>query len=567
MNVLRYLVLPWFFLFILTTAVLVFIESFLPVPFSSINQYAQIALAAGILLCLFANFKILTKVGIWLADSLPRSVRMRPWTWILRALLAIGIAALIYFIGQFQSIPLMWQGMVVPVVFTLALFTTIWCLMSLVLSWSSRVAFSRFTALLFSLPIFATVPITALFLGHMVRNAYNASRADFIPNISASQLTGENKSSEIKLEAAPLARGKSAQSFQALVESGKPCPAEAKEIYAALSSNGPEDNVYWAIKAIKCSEMKSTMGLPKLAKLMTDHPSARVRVAAIRAMPKFGPENVRRLDYLLVKRINEREPLEIIEAVTTVLSHLGESEGKMATNRLKTLLENPRVSSIASKVLVENVKRADLVADYVSNHLASPGAAQINAIQMICSLPPDNRKIAESSIHSIVSSIKTGEESDPAVKALTCLGEAGFEAVRQEVLHPHHLSQAVAAHALAAFDNENNSRSLETTSVCARNEQDENVRLWCSKILGKVGASALPEILDLLKSDKKSLKESGKNALNSFDDAGAKLELLKIRRENSGWMANKNKIQIASAVSQALNKIEAEEQESTSQHE
>jgi hypothetical protein len=51
------------------------------------------------------------------------------------------------------------------------------------------------------------------------------------------------------------------------------------------------------------------------------------------------------------------------------------------------------------------------------------------------------------------------------------------------------------------------------------------------------------------------LKASGNNALNFFDDPVAKSELARVRAENSGWMANQQKLQVAKAVDKALIKI------------
>jgi hypothetical protein len=63
-------------------------------------------------------------------------------------------------------------------------------------------------------------------------------------------------------------------------------------------------------------------------------------------------------------------------------------------------------------------------------------------------------------------------------------------------------------------------------------------------------------ILDLLKSSDPGLKGAGQNALQYFDDATAKNELQKIRSDNSGWMANNKKLQIAKAVGLALAKMQ-----------
>jgi hypothetical protein len=271
-------------------------------------------------------------------------------------------------------------------------------------------------------------------------------------------------------------------------------------------------------------------------------------------MPRFGYEDVRRIGYLLVKRIGEKEPPEVIEAAASVLARLGSDETKWATKRLTALLDNSKTSGIASKVLVHDLKRDDLVAEYVSTHLSEEGSGRERAITMICSLPVASRSVAEPNISHVVASIKTGDDQDPAIAALECLGAAGFQAIRKEVVTPERLEKPLAARALAEISVKDNPEALETANECAR-DRDAEVRSWCSQTLGKIGAPALPKILDLLKSSNRDLKASGNNALNFFDDPVAKKELVRVRAENSGWMANKQKLQVAKAVDKALIKI------------
>jgi hypothetical protein len=279
-------------------------------------------------------------------------------------------------------------------------------------------------------------------------------------------------------------------------------------------------------------------------------------------MPKFGIENVKRIGYLLVKRIGEKENSEVIEAAATVLTRLGEDEKKWAHRRLKALLDSPKASGIAAKVLVEKLKNDELVSEYVSEHLPENGDGRARAISMVCALPEASRKVAEPYIDSIVATIKTGAENDPAIVALGCLGTPGFEAIRHEVTNPQRLERPIAARALAEMDTKDNAQgALETAKDCAK-DKDVVVRRWCSQALGELGAPALPQILDLLRSSSNDLKDAGQNALNFFSDPVAKKELFRVRAENSGWMANQKKLQIAKAVDTALIKIVAEEAQS-----
>jgi HEAT repeat protein len=414
-----------------------------------------------------------------------------------------------------------------------------------------------------SLPVFALVPLTAIFLGKTIVTAYLASR----PELAVAQMEvppHSQKPADVKADAGAKASAgeapldKKAQSFRDLAESGQPCYNESKEIIAALVPNGPEETTYWAIKAMKCSDVSAVVGLPRLAKIMTDHPSPKVRAAAIRGMPRYGYEKVHQISYLIVKRIAEKESPEVVEAAASVLSKLGEDERKWARNRLKALLDSPRASAAAAKVLVEDLKQEDLVTEYVSEHLKGSEQDRNRAISMICVLPKASRSVAEPHIDQVVASIKTGAKDDPAMVALDCMGRPGFQAIRQEVVQPQRLDRPVAARALAEMNVKSTpEEALETAQRCVRDE-NEQVRKWCSQSLGKIGAPALPKILDLLKSNESEMKEAGKNALNFFDDPNAQRELEKVRAENSGWMANKRKLQVAEAVNTALIKIMAE---------
>jgi hypothetical protein len=573
MNVLRALVLPWLLFFILVIAAIVsdgmnfhFLQQY--------PQYTWYAFWVAVAACFYANFATLSKAGIWIAHSLPSSLKNSPSGWIIRAVTVSLVAFGFYMAGQTPWAPVVWHAVVVPGVFAICLFIVVRRLMGPVLVWCSRVAFSRFSAFILSIPIFALVPITAIFLGNMIFNAYQASRPDFVmvpqnaPVVTAAgvEATPPNKALENKLEAKSEVKAKDKQAieFQEAIQSGKDCSELSKEIQAALTPNGAEDVVYWAVRASKCAEMKSVVGLPKLAKIMTDHSNAVVRAAAIRAMLKFPHEEVKRIGYLIVKRISEHEPLEVIEAASVVLQKLGEEESLWTIKRLKSLLDSPKASGVASRVLVKNLKREDLVAEYVSEHLGDNSPASRRAINMICSLPKESRKMAEPHIESVIGAIKTGDANDPAIDALECLGHPGFLAIRQELIEPKRLSKTIAARALAEMDvkAEEPEATLQVAINCAR-DKDSEVRKWCSQTLGELGAAALPQILDLLRSSDKELKEAGTNALNFFKDPVAKQELVKVRADNSGWMANQKKLQIAKAVDRALLKIMSEENQET----
>ncbi len=565
MNLIRNLVLPWFLFFLFATTAIVVAGVGLHIQAKSSPLYVPF-LAIGALLCLFANLGTFRKVGIWISYSLPLSLRYTTRFWVLRAFVVLGVAGLFYLAGQIQWMPLMWQGIVVPIVFTIALFIAVWSLIGAILRWTSGSTFNRTFAFLLSLPVLAAIPATSDFLGETIVTSYQASRPQLvvIEDDSTERISKEQRKetrapavASLDKKNPPEAILEKAKEFKAIAESGRSCAEDSKEISAALTHTGPEDVVFWAIRAVKCTDMKSVVGLPKLAKIMTEHSSPRVRAAAIRAMSKFGHENLKNLGYLIVKRINEREDPEVLDAASTVLSRLGDDEKRWVTNRLKGLLDSSKAEG-AARVLIRQLKHEDLVSEFVAANLTAGSPQRERAVSMICLLPEASRVIAQPHLNQIVASVKTGDGKDPALAALGCLGNPGFQAIREEVTVPRQLPRKVAARAFAGIEGGNAAEALQTADTCAR-DTDEEVRKWCSQSLGKIGGPALPKIMDLLKSSDAILKDAGKRALNAFQDPGAKEELEQIRAENSGWMANKKKMQIAKAVDTALLKIENQE--------
>lgn len=560
-NTLRYLVLPWFLLFC-TIIVAMIIEGTYFQLDEVYHQYYLGVLGLGVFLCLSSNLRTLTKAGIWLAHSLPSNLRSRPWWWIFRAILAVVFASAFFEVGKLSWMPLIWQGAVIPVVFTICLFVTIWSLMGPILAFCSRVPFSRFSAFVSSWPIFILVPITAVFVGRTIVTAYNESRPDFA---MSQTLLPKGETEEVAAVAAVdveiVAKSKTAIELQEAVASGAPCPDKSKLIQNTLTPNGESDSVYWAVRALKCTEMKSVVGLPKLADIMLKHSDPKVRAAAISAMPKFGTTDVKRIGYLLVKRLGEKEPLEVIEAAAGVLIKLGEEEKAWVTKRLTALMDIPRTSALASKILAQKLKREDLVSEFVAKNLTEGSADRKRAISMVCSLSEQGRAIAIPHIDGIVASIQTGDAQDPALKALECLGQPAFESLRKELQTPQKLEKQVAARAFAEGEWKSDDKLvLETASACVH-DPIEGVRHWCSQALGKVGAPAVPGILELLMSDDPKLKASATEALTLFNDPEGKKELMKVRATKSGWMASQKDLEVARAIDKAL--INMHEPEST----
>lgn len=355
-----------------------------------------------------------------------------------------------------------------------------------------------------------------------------------------------------------------AEAFREIYEFSSECSNYSKEIAGAMDPEGDRDVVYWAVKASGCANLRTVIGLPRLADIMMKHADGQVRAAAIERMKDYPLEHVREISYLLVKRLNEKETPEVIDATATIVASLGEDRHRWALKRLRELLDAEPSSLVAAKALIRDFGAADAVAEHVSANLAGPSIARDRAIDMICMLPKTQRAAAEPHVMSIVAAVKTGGAHDAAVRALDCLGRPGIKAVWTELSQPKQLSRAVAARAMAELNVKDVPEAAETIKTCSRDD-DPQVRQWCSQSLGRIGASALPDIMKMLTSNNSGLKDAGRNALRHFEDPSAKEQMLQIVRENSGWMANNKSLQVAKAVGHALMELDNVSLSSTAQ--
>lgn len=550
-NTLRFLTLPWFVFFCCVIATII-VEKTQIYLASDYDVYYQGAFFLGIVLCLFYNLRTLTKSGIWLADSLPYSVRRSPWASYLKAFLAFFIAGAVYSAGQLSWIPVFWQGFVIPAIFTICLFVIIWSLMGPLLIFCSRLPFSRFSAFVFSWPIFVLVPITAVFLGNSIVKSYQESRPDFAfsrPSVVAPKV--DTVESEVgKLETIQ-AKHSTAVELQEASASAELCSQKSKLVQASLTPDGDADIVFWAIQSVKCAAIKNVIALSKLTDIMMKHRDVSVRAAAIRGLSNFEREGVKRIGYLLVKRMGEDEPPVVIEAAAEVLLKLGEEERAWVSKKMTILLSNPKTSALAAKILVTKLKREDLITEFVTKNLTDESNQKDRAISMICSMTVQNRKLVEPHIELIMSSVKKSDASGAAVRALECLGNSGLESLRQEITNPQKLDKVVATKIFAEANWSDKKGVLETASQCVHDSSKE-IRRWCSQALGKVGVSAIPVILELLKSGDSQARNSATYALSFFTDGEAKQELINERTRNSGWMANQKNLELARAIDKAL---------------
>lgn len=552
-NVLRYLILPWAVYFLAALAAFIVAGVHFQIQAQEEPLFPFI-MAIPALFCLLMNIRTLQIAGIWITHGLPSTLRFSYRKWLGQAILAVLVAGLFYGIGQLSWIPLLWHAFVVPAVFAIALFIMIRSLIGPILKWSSNIAFGRTLVFLQILPVFFLVPVTVTFLGENIVKAYHASRPDYVVQEAVEPASVvETAKAEMKKDSSVIVpESEKAIEFQKMVESGQSCHENNKEIQGGMDPKGASDEVYWAVRAVKCTELKSVVALPKLVDVMTKHKDPLVRAAAIQAMPKFGTENVKRIGYLLVKRISDSEKGPVIEAAAKVLERLGDDEKKWALNRLKNLMDSSSdLSSEAAKVISHDLKKEEIVAEFVAANLPGEPGARRKAVGMVCYISKANQAAIEPQIENIVATLTTGSKDDPGVKALDCLGPAGLQAIRREVIQPKHLKKVIAATALADMDLRGKPDALVTIESCSLDD-DPQVRKLCSQSLGKIGAPALPKILELLNSSDRGLSETGRHALDYFDDPGAREELQKVRADNSGWMANNRKLQIAEAIDKAL---------------
>ncbi len=575
------MVFPWFVLFCSIVAGIVLpVVKYSRLPVVP-KQLDLVVLGIGAFLCVLLNFRSLSGVGLWMSESLPESLRYGgSMRWFFRGFKAAAIAAIIWFIGQLPWIPLIWQAAVIPTVFMVSLFTIVFSFIGPILKWSSNLAWRRAFGIFFSLPVLLPVPLTAVFLGQNVVKAYRESHAEVIIPVKVQSETpadgatvarkanpakdsDENDDVEIDEKALhqKIRSGRSearADVLRKIHSSKETCVAFSKDVLASLEPTASRSILLWALRDVECADLKSAFTLPRLVQIMTENHDPDIRAAAIMAMKKFGAANIRLVAYLLVKRINEKEPGEVVNAAATLMAQLGGEDAHRAGKRLEGLLDTPGASQGAAQALTQIYHREGAVKDYIAQHLPGSDAGQKRAIDMICFLPEEKRDVAQPYISKILSTIEKGDGAEPGVKAIGCLGRDGYDAVRAELKTPQVLKRPVAARVFSQMNLRSEPDAVAVADDCVHDE-DVQVRKYCSQTLGQLGAPALPKILDLLESNTARLREAGQDALNVFNDPKAKSDLKRVLVSNSGWMANNRKLQLAQKVGLALAKIEEQE--------
>jgi HEAT repeat protein len=604
MNIRGWLLAPWIVLFTLIIAGIIIGGSRYHLDLRT-AKFSTHILVFSILICLYFNFKTITKAGIWISYSVPKYLKPNSWHWLVRTFFASIIAYGFYKVGQISWIPLYWQGFVLPIVFSLVLVTVIASVLSPILIWCSNLPFTRLAALLGSAPVLLLIPLSGVFIGEMILRAYEASlpkplileyKAAALANELAileetnknnlkksdKSKKGEGKNSEGKSDsdktdnekltnatggaegAASIEtnlldpRNDKAKKFKALVLSKVPCSEEAALIQSALHEKNPDEIAYWATKAVSCANLRPIAALTKLVDIMLKHKNPEVRASAIMAMSNFKTEIVQNLGYLLVKQISERQAPVVIEAAASVFSRLGGTEYNWTMRKLKVLLAHPTLHRNIADIMVRVMNREDLIFEYIVTSLTESTERtpiKMAAIEMVCSLPKKSLSEMGPHVSSIVALISSGDDQDPAKRALDCMGSPGINAIREEIKTPKILPRVAAVKVLSNMNIKNSKEVLETVSGCIHDD-NEQIRKLCSTSLGKVGAPALPKIIELMNASKDEDKFYGESALSSLVDPEAKHDLLAIRARNSGWAATQKKLRLVRSIDTTLVRIE-----------
>jgi|GEM_PF-6076377 len=571
-NVLRNLLLPWlvFFVFAFSFSLYLQVEMNLRVHEEPLFL-AYLGISS--LLCFVFNVRTLRAAGIWIAYSLPLSIRFSAWPWLFRAVAAVLVTAISYKIGEEPWMPLLWKGIITPTVAAIGLYFFARSLVGVVLRACANLLLGRTLAFALSIPIFLIVPASVLVLGGLVANTYWESRGMNQESLSLGQQQLSGSAGNTSAAAITTSLSETELKLQSAAETPETCAANKTLILSHLSTHQPSPLVLQALKGLRCTENRTVVATQKLLDLILGHSSGQVRAAALSLLPYYGTENLRRISYLLFKKISDKEEAQVVQAAAKILAPLGDLERAFVKNRLVILMNGDVHTLTASRILTETLKEEELVLSWISARLnlgseASPRqnqgeAATRRAIGMICSVSEGQRKQFEPAINSILAAVKEPSLSDFAVQALHCLGESALVACTRELKEPLHISRKFAARILAGMKLPADSELMRLFEACAK-DKDAETGKWCSVNLAKMGSPAIPSIVELLRSKDPLSHQAGKQALESMKDPSAKEALLTIRSMNSGWLANQDKLEVARAAQSALNKLQLEIQSDSS---
>lgn len=525
-----------------------------------------LALAGSNLLLICYLILQLKQAGIWIAHSLPSQIRFNSWPWLKTSLAAAILSLVVWMAGQLDWMPLIWDAFVTPIVMSLALFFFLWGLLAPILSKSARLRFSRVMAFMGISPLLTLVPLTGFFVSYSLVSSYFKSypgRYNYA--VEAIELAMEEASDSVPESKEPsytsndYEAGEPIKSLKTAVLTNTLCLEKKREVTRLLEKTTPNDQLYWAIKGLRCAELPSVIAVPKLITLMNEHPDLTIRTSAILAIGRYSNNVINNVAYLVIKKISASEPPEVVESAALVLKKIGGNTEKLVAQKLKSIL-NPENSEKVGHLLITYFQGQDELGQFVAENIQSSHQKnKMSAVSLICKLDESHRPHSNEAIESVVKGLGNKETFAVSLKSLKCLGESANLAIRHQIEQPHLVSRDIALTVFnqLSLDNVNTPEvALETLKSCV-NDTDLKVRKLCAKGIGKIGASALPTILDLIKSESPHLKETGQLALSFMKDSSIMEQLKSLRDENSGWLATAQNLKTAESIQIAIARIEA----------
>jgi HEAT repeat protein len=561
-NLLKRLLIFSALTFLIITSLISGVSLFMGEP-SWANPYFIPGLTIFYMGLLAYFLSLLKQAGIWIAHSLPSHIKFNSWPWLRTALAAFSVAILTFTASYFDWMPLVWRGLVVPLVSSICLFFFLWGILAPILSKTSRLQFSQLFAFLSVAPVLALIPLTGFFVSHSLVTGYFRSypgqfnyTVDAIPNGIDEEERPVEKVTAPAYTTADYPLAESIQAIRTAVLTNTLCLDKKREVTRLLDNSTPEDHLFWAIKGVRCAELPSVIAIPRLVSIMSGAQAPMIRSSAILAIGRYSQNVIKNTAYLIIKRISSAESPEVIEAASLVLKKLGGADEKFVITRLRSIL-NPQNAPIVGNLLITYFQSSEEVAHFVVNNLqSSEEKARSSAIELICKLDSTFRPSTPESIQAVIKALEVKTRQASTMKAVACLGSPAFQAIERQVLEPTFLQRDVALSVYNSMSADSPDRKMDVLKSCV-NDSNPKVRRLCAKGIGLVGATALPMILDLIKSSDNDLRETGQMALSQMKDQSVIEELKTLRDANSGWLSTASRLKTAESIQIAIARIEA----------
>ena len=530
---------------------------FLKTPSWNLPYFAYgILFIYGLILVHFV--KLLNSAGIWMAHSLPSQIKYNKWPWIRTALTALTIALIAILASHLEWMPLIWSGIILPIIYSICLYFFLWGTIAPILSKTSSLQFSRTIAFFLLAPVLALIPLTGLVVSHSLVSSYFQSYPGKF-NYSVDALTDLPEEKPVTAEppkdpAYTQPDYKIADAVKGIrqaVLANQSCEDQKKEVQKLLENSTPEDQLYWAIKGVKCSDISSVVAIPKLVNIMNENPHPIIRSSAIIAIGKLNPVTVKNIAYLIIKKLSSTENMDVIQSAAMVLKKLGGNDESFAASRLVKII-TPENAEKIGHLLMTYFDGSSKVANYVQENIFSTNQkTKHGAIDLICSLKAEDRPTGESAYKAIITDLSSKNRITKTTTAITCLGEPAYKLILSEIENPQIITRNTALEVFHMLPGQFQTTSFDTLKTCVE-DMNALTRKLCARGIGQVGSKALPTILDLIKSDDPEKRETGQIALSFVKDESIMEQLKNLRDENSGWFANAQNLRTAESIQIAI---------------